>query len=418
MAILCSEPAPRAEALAPTATGERLLVLDVLRGFALLGVLAVNMEYFRLPLLEVFSGQERFDGPADRLVAFWTASLAEGKFYLLFSMLFGAGFYMQTQRAAARDAPFKRIYVRRLLVLLAFGILHVLLLWYGDILGTYAVLGFVLLAFRELPTRAVLLWIGGLLLGVMVVMSGCAAISVVVLTTAPFSQPAQYPELLATWSERALQVYAHGSVAEIARQRLFDFLILSTAVLVSLPFILAMFLLGMLAARHGFLHDLPARRRVLLHVLAWGLPLGLAGSVFYAGWERAPSLMTVPLGIAAYAFGAPILALAYAAGIASLTLRPVWRRLLWPMAAAGRMALTNYLLQSAICTTIFYSYGLGLFGRIGPAQGLALSLSIYAAQLVISPLWLSAFRFGPMEWLWRSLTYGRRQPMWAVARDA
>lgn len=117
------------------------------------------------------------------------------------------------------------------------------------------------------------------------------------------------------------------------------------------------------------------------------------------------------LAFLGYALGGLALALWYASAVVLLVERPAWRRRLAPLAAAGRMALTNYLLQSLVCTTLFYSYGLGLYGRVGPAGGLLLTLAIFGGQLAFSAWWLRRFRFGPVEWLWRTLTYGRRQPL-------
>jgi uncharacterized protein len=149
-------------------------------------------------------------------------------------------------------------------------------------------------------------------------------------------------------------------------------------------------------------------------VLRWGLGLGLPLNLLHAviseTTSRTEPTLLEAVSVTAWAIGAPLLALGYAAGLTVLAQRADWRRRLMPMAAAGRMALSNYLMQSLVCTFIFYGYGLGLFGQIGAAAGLLLTIVIYAIQLPLSVWWLRRFRFGPAEWLWRTLTYGRRQP--------
>lgn len=178
-----------------------------------------------------------------------------------------------------------------------------------------------------------------------------------------------------------------------------------------LPKILAMFLLGFYAYRLGVFQNLSTHQPFIRRVLIWGLGLGIAGNLVFAtlaGHETVipPTLAGIG-GVITYAFGVPALALGIIALIATLWLRDGWRRPLAFLAPVGRMALTNYLLQTAICVAIFYGYGFGLFGKFGAAAATLIALAIFLFQILASALWLKYFAYGPMEWIWRQLTYRR-----------
>jgi uncharacterized protein len=179
-----------------------------------------------------------------------------------------------------------------------------------------------------------------------------------------------------------------------------------------LPKILAMFLLGMYAYRIGVFQNLKAHSSLIKHVLLYGGILGLIGNIamaWLAGNEAPfpPSPMGLA-GVIGYAFGVPALALFFVALIATLWQRETWQSVLTILAPVGRMALTNYLLQTVVCVTLFYGYGFGMFGKVGALQATLIALTIFAAQIVLSSIWLRYFAYGPMEWIWRQLTYGRR----------
>jgi uncharacterized protein len=182
-----------------------------------------------------------------------------------------------------------------------------------------------------------------------------------------------------------------------------------------LPKILAMFLLGLYAYRIGVFQNATEHRTLIRRVMVWGLALGLSGNLVMAalsGGEGSfpPSLAGVA-GVIGYAFGVPALALGIAALVTILWQNPAWKRVLGKMAPVGRMALTNYLLQTVICVLIFYGYGLGWFGSFGALRATVLALVIFAFQTVLSAVWLNYFRYGPMEWIWRQLTYKRRMEL-------
>lgn len=372
------------------------------------------MDSYAWPLALPRLGWADSAGWADRLAGAFIRFAAEGKFYPLFSFLFGFGLAIQMARAEARGAPFVCLYTRRLLVLLAIGMAHALLLWYGDILVSYAILGFPLLALRHRRPRTLLVWTAACWLlpaaldvALLAAMRGSlTAEARAMLERAAAAGTAEDPASIA----RSIETYALGSFAQIFWQRVADLKALYLGSVFSIPTVFAMFVLGLWAGRRRIFDDLSASGPLLARVLAWGLLIGGAGNLVYVLAHDLPGggLAADLAGGGVHALTAPVLTCGYIAAIARLMTAPAWRGWLRPLEAVGRMALTNYLAQSLICTTMFYSYGLGLYGRIGLAQGVALALVIYGVQVAWSTWWMRRFRFGPVEWVWRALTYGRR----------
>jgi uncharacterized protein len=404
--------------LTPVSPGERIVLVDALRGLALLGILVVNMGYFAHPFTSQIAGTVPPGGWLDRLVADAIRFLAAGKFYALFSLLFGLGLFVQMERSQSRSLPFKGRWSRRMLVLLAIGLAHGLLVWAGDILTVYAVLGFPLLAFRSRSSRTLVIWAAALLVVLAGLLGGVATFMAHDPGMAPVS--AAGPDPYAVLSERALRIYGSGSVGQILQQRAADFARMFATFAISFgPSVFSMFLLGIWLGRKGVLREPTRHRRFLRRLLALGLAVGIPANVAFLVAHRAlsategfvaaddaPSAAT----LASLVLGGPAFCLVYLSGASLLWLRETPRRALGALAPVGRMALTNYLMQSVVCTSIFYSYGLGLFGKVDAAVGLALTLLIYVAQVAASHWWLARFRFGPVEWLWRRLTYGRGPP--------
>jgi len=408
------------EALTPVAAAERIETLDVLRGFALFGILTVNMMLFSWPVYYSMAGElawdTRMDAAADWVVRF----LAEGKFYTLFSFLFGLGVAIQMERAESRDAGFAGLFCRRLLVLLGIGLVHAFAIWEGDILVWYALFGFLLLAFRKCKPRTLLIWAAiFLLLPVLAYGFFWALIAVAsqvqeiakVIEQEFAKAEASYEQM----GEENLRAFSQGTIGEIFAQRAWNVLFGWQYAWFYVPTFFAMFLIGLYAGKRRIARDLEANVRLIRRTLVWGLCLGLPANAVYAigyGLGNAAELsFTWVITLAAIAVGGPALSLAYAAAITLLLRRDAWKVCLRPIAAVGRMGLSNYLFQSLVCTTIFYSYGLGLYGSVERAAGLGLAMAIYAVLVPFSVCWLRNFQFGPVEWLWRSLTYGKLQPM-------
>ncbi|WP_322797600.1 DUF418 domain-containing protein [Thermoflexus sp.] len=216
--------------------------------------------------------------------------------------------------------------------------------------------------------------------------------------------------------ERAYRVYASGSFAEITAQRGRDYMSIGFEAYFIISFqVMAMFLLGVYFGKQGIFRNLEAHRGLFRRLFVWGRMLGLGGNFLYATLILSTPRM-VPTGplllaTAGQFIGAPLLMLAYVSAFCLLMLAPGWGERLSVLAPVGQMALTNDLTQSVVCTTIFYSYGLGLFGQMSVAAGVGLTLLIYGLQIVLSHWWMKRFRYGPAEWLWRSLTYGKFMPM-------
>lgn len=392
-------------AFRPVAPNERIATLDVLRGLALLGILLMNMEAFSGPLDLSFTGIDPHWQGLDRWADAFVYVFVQGKFFTLFSLLFGAGFAVMAQRAEVAGREFTRFYLRRSLGLLGIGLVHALLLWSGDILVSYALLSFMLLAFREAPRG----WLPAL--GVVAYLA--AAVLVLLLGAMVMLLPADAMATQADAARSAIeaqrQVYGHGGYLQAVAQRLRDFGTALGGLLLVGPQVLGMFLIGAWFARSGAIAR-PGDYPRLFGWLRWAaLPLGLAVMLLSVGWQPYVAPGRFDLGTAAvYALNA-LAGLLMCLGYLAWGVR--WsHRLRW-LAPAGRMALSNYLLQSVLCTLLFYGYGLGLFEQMGRAWQLLFAVALFAAQVLGSHLWLKHFRFGPMEWLWRAFTYLQLPPL-------
>ncbi len=393
----------------PIAPDERIATLDVLRGLALLGILLMNMEAFVGPLDLSTSGIDPHWQGVDRWADAFVYIFVQGKFFTLFSLLFGAGFAVMAQRAEVAGRDFARFYLRRSLGLLGIGLVHALLLWSGDILVVYALLSFLLLAFREAP-RA---W-----LPVMGVLAYLAAVGLMLLLGAlMLLVPDEVTAAQATHAQAAIeaqrQAYGHGTYGQAVLQRLRDFGASLGALLVVGPQVLGMFLIGSWFARSGAIAHPDAHQRLFTWLRRGALPLGLAlmlACTWYQPW-LAPGRFD--LRSAAVYGGSALAGLLMCLGYLAWGVR--WSHALRWLAPAGRMALSNYLGQSLVCTLLFYGYGLGWFEQMGRAWQLLFAVALFAAQVALSRAWLRHFRFGPMEWLWRAITYWRWPPL---RRDA
>ena len=376
-------------AQAPLPAQDRILYLDVLRGAALFGVLAINMQQF--------AGTERSNGVAEAFIA----ALIESKFIVLFSFLFGVGFAVQVSRARARGVGFLSFYPRRLLALALFGLIHGIVIWTGDILLCYAISGALLLLFRNQSQRAVLYWAGCFIGGTLVVSSAPYAAAAFGLRALNEGNA----ETAASALQHTSTSYAPRSFLRLIGDNWHTWLSSLGDLSMAIP-LLSLFLLGLWVWRTGILERLDQNQPLLRRVCGVCLPLGLA---LEATTALVPILCpTTPftlwfLNVPGLLFP-PILSVGYATGLALLIQKGAWERRLMPFAAVGRMALTNYLAQSVICTAFFLRTE--LYGKLGPSSDLALAAGLYTVQVVVSNWWLGHFRYGPMEWLWRGMTYG------------
>jgi uncharacterized protein len=405
----------------PTPPSQRIQIIDTLRGFAIFGILLVNMALFNHTIYALALNLNDPAGMLDRVARWGILFFAEGKFYSIFAFLFGLGLAIQYRRAQEHGTHFVLFFLRRMLVLLGIGLIHAYLFWIGDILILYAVLGVVvLLLFRNCRPRTLLIWtvvflivpllINGALLG-LVALGRATPDGATTVDTALAEQQRTYQAL----SAQADQVYASGTFAEITRQRVQDM----NFMYFTWPFmafnVLAMLLLGLYAGARRIFDNIPGHLPFIRRLWLWGLIVGVIGNLVYVTAGQAanrgdPSPQLI-LALIGQTFGAPALSIFYMTSLVLLAQTANWERRLQPLASVGRMAISNYLLQTLICTTLFYGYGFGLYGQVGAAAGVLLTLAIYALQIPLSVWWLGHFRFGPVEWLWRSLTYGQWQPM-------
>ena len=416
-------PSPPGAALTPTAGSEREPILDVLRGFALLGILLVNVSLMRGPeLYGAFFGElpEPSTG-IDRVVDGAVSWFAAGKFVSSFSILFGLGAGLIVNRSLAAGRGPRGLLARRYAWLLLFGLAHMLLLFPGDILFVYGITGMVLLAFVNVRPTVALWWSAGLLAAVTLVTTAFAALTAAfegMAGDAPTDDPftTAFEDFFVRRQEQAVTAFTEGSYLDIIVVNAWQSLFVQGGQLFVIPWILGLFLFGFAVTRIGIPLDLAGHRTALRRAAAVGLGLGLplnavlglvdpltlisggAGDSMNAGGLVAVSFVQQA--------GAPLLAVGYLAGLALLSLRIGTIR---PLAAVGRMALSAYLAQSLLALVVFA--GFRQYDQLSSATSMLVVLGIWAVLLIVCPLWLRAFRFGPAEWLWRSLTYGQRQPM-------
>ena len=389
----------------PVIPSERIHAIDILRGIALFGVLVVNLvNEFRVSLFAQFVPMPATLSSLDGRIEHVISMFFEMKAFALFSLLFGVGLAIQSERLMNSDRRW-RLLLRRMIALLAMGLIHLLLIWNGDILTEYALVGLVALLFLRLPAQSMLL-------------AAMALLAFhVILPALPL--PVIWPGT--AWLQQhvvdANQVYAAGTYAEIIRFSWRELPYILPLHVYVLPRTLGLFLLGMLAWQTGVLTNPRAHRVLLLAVASVGL---IVGTIMGApdALEAVTSWKISGIVVSCLANASSILmGLGYGAAIISLVEFTAAARILRAFAPLGRMAFTNYLMQSLIFSGVFFGYGLGYFGRLEPAQALAFGIAVYVVQMVLSALWLRRYRFGPVEWLWRTLMYGVRQPMTLPASE-
>ena len=398
---------PAAAQIGPTDPQARLWSVDAVRGFALFGMLLVNMYNFGAYAPE-------WSGSVDRAFNTLMHSMFETKSLRLFSLLFGFGFALQLARVMSQTAVSLWFYVRRLLILFVFGMAHALL-FDGDILMEYAALGLILIAFRNVRRRALLVLVCVLL----------AAFPVGNLIHTPNEDDVdmQSEDALPLAELREDHPYL-GSPMDV-------FLENATAIPPRIWLnlhgpessltILSMFLLGLYVGRVSILHEITPHLPLIHKVFGWGI--GIGGVSALTEWwlkqtfgysvfsENTASNGIRFLGDMLFAYGSTALALGYGSGIVLLAQRPEWQAVLRPLKNLGRMALTVYLSSTAMFTTLFYGYGFGQLFLLGPAATTFYAALFFVILLIFCNWWLGRFRFGPAEWLWRSLTYLKPQPL-------
>ena len=393
----------------PVNQSERIALIDILRGFALFGILMVNLPtMFSGINLEISSfGNGDLSIPQILVKLFF-----EGKIYIIFSFLFGYGFWLFMSKETDRNIL--PVFRRRLLFLLLFGISHVVFLWAGDILIAYALSGFVLILFRKSSNKKIFGWSMSILLTLLTL----NILTILVLTITTQSSEAQTHIIDNESSSQEIakniiSIYSTGDYFEIMNVRLQEYKLLIYGIFYPIPF--TMFLIGLLIAKKGYIsnwiENLPKIRKTFWWTLIVGLLINTTYVILissYSGFDNDFSKYIITSLV--LMLGQIPIAFCYGSGIILLYAKRKGDYFFDLLSSAGRMALTNYLCQSIIGAFLAYPFGLGLFGKVDPWQSIILVITIFVTQAHSSRWWLKKFYFGPFEWLWRSLTYLKIQP--------
>lgn len=400
--------------IGPVRSKERYIILDALRGLALLGICLANFPEFSLySFLKSEAAAEMPTAGIDRIIRYLQYLFIDGKFYTLFSLLFGIGFSIIISNAMRKHVNGFSIFYRRMTILLLIGFIHLMFIWSGDILMLYALLGMFLPLFRNVSNKGLLVASAIFLLlpigiDTLIMVTGIHPSAAVVRTQLYYC--ARYgitDENFAYWLRDA------GNYTDV-----FKFLIQGAFVRMQ-EFIdgnrafkvMGLFLLGFYIGRNRLYAQLEEKRKLLKQVTLWGGIIGFPTSLLYA-WS---AMNGHPWGLAGHTFFYTIsifpLGMAYASGICLCYLRNKELRLFHWLAAPGRMALTNYIGQSIWGILIFYGIGFGLGANTGLVYVLLIATGVYVVEVLFSHLWLHYYQYGPLEWGWRMLTYGKWLPL-------
>ncbi len=399
----------------PTAKTERIVVLDVLRGVATLGILIMNIQSFSM-ISSAYFNPTAYGNLENANYWVWHLShlLADMKFMSIFSILFGAGIVLMSDRRTARGLPATGFHYRRMGWLLVIGLLHAHLLWQGDILVTYALCGSAVFWFRNLSPRV--LWVTGLLC-----FSVASGVSILTGLSIPFWPPKDVLQMQQeVWQPGAAEIqkeiatYLQPWIQQLPLRSKEAFFIETFVFLFLFVWRCSgLMLIGMALFKQGVLTGERSKSfyAALIAIAAFiGGPLIALGidRNFQTGWNMGYSFF---MGGQFNYWGSPLISLGYVGAIMLIYKSDVWSKMTWPLARVGQMALSNYLLQTLVCTWLFHGHGFGQFGRFSRVEQMMTVLAVSALQLIVSSIWLRYFRFGPFEWLWRSLSYWKPPPL-------
>ncbi len=405
---------PQPSLVGPVTQAERITSIDVLRGVAVLGILVMNIQSFSM-VGAAYLNPTAYGDLSGANFAVWLSShiLADRKFMTIFSLLFGAGIMLMASRQEEGDGRARGVHYRRMTVLLLIGVLHGYLLWYGDILHCYAMCGMIVFLFRRKKPRTLIK------LGVLSIALP-SALAMLFHYSIPYWPPENVEEVSKFWNPstettaKELAVYRGGWIGQLPARatmavffQTFIFLIENAWRAGGLMLVgMGLFKLDFFSAKRST----AAYAKTVAIAVVVGVPLICLGVYrnFAAGWAFERSFY---LGAQFNYWGSLPVALGWVGLVmllCKLEIVPVVTR---GLAAVGRMAFTNYLLQTVICTTLFYGHGFGLFGQLPRTQQILVVVAVWAVLIALSNVWLRVYRFGPAEWMWRSLSYWKPQPM-------
>lgn len=417
----------------------RIQGIDVARGFALFGIFFVNVAFFSMPFGEMYTVADPVaEGWMSRLVYWFTGIFCEGKFYPLFSLLFGAGLAILYQSSIKSGRNFGWIYFRRLVVLAGFGIVHIVFLWYGDILLLYSCVGLTMLLLVRASPKVLLVVAAIAFCISMITALGVASLSLIEdsdpISDSMDSGSEVAPEVPADdnsfekivnvffdWNSTEefesriarmeLEVNSEGPLSAAILLRLFLYAFsLIYYVLVTTWVVLTCFCIGAALAKIGFFNDSNSvwRRRFMVLGVTVGLPISIVVNYCNLYSDNFVFMLIYMVGVNV---SGVILALAYLSSILALVERYPRHRLAIALSQLGRMGLTGYLMESLLISALMSHWGLAWFGTTTWAQRAGIVVVIYLCILGFANIWMHRFRYGPMEWLWRSLTYLKWQPI-------
>ncbi|MEB2628983.1 DUF418 domain-containing protein [Peribacillus frigoritolerans] len=388
-------------AMVPLQESKRIVSIDILRGLAILGIFLVNMPSFHSPLLYI-DGAKRWAGGWDGILYRFSDIVAQASFYPLFAFLFGFGAIILAVRSEEKGISFPLLYMKRLSFLLILGCIHAFFIWHGDILINYAVFGFALLFFYKMKGRNLIL------LGSVCYVLPFAILGSLFLIMGIFDSEGMAITTDSAMMKQSLEVYQSGTFTELMSQRALDWYMVNNpfnAIILFLS-IFPFFLMGAGVAKQGFLQNPTQYKRKLKAISIVSLLLGMSIKML-------PYVTVYHFGtifVQDY-LGGPLLTIFYITAITILAERAGASRLLHPFSYIGRMSMSNYLFQSMVCTGIFYSYGLGLYGSVSYTTGFVFLIALFCLQILLSLLWMGLYKYGPVEYIWRFFTYGKKPVM-------
>ncbi|WP_106498055.1 DUF418 domain-containing protein [Lentibacillus sp. Marseille-P4043] len=382
----------------PVKETHRLIWMDAARGFAIFGIFMVNIGAFSAPYFLYGGAEDAWTEPVDHYTQTVIDIFFQASFYTLFSFLFGFGFQLLKERLTAKGINVHSFLFRRLLILIGFGFIHAFFIWHGDILLSYGIIGLFLLAFINRSNKTLLVW-SCLLLG------GSAFLYTRFLYD--FRGYLDYYDVAAIYLAKAH--YSSSELSVILAQNVNDWFYANGlfSYFLSVTSLLPLFLLGMYIARKRWLHQ-PSVKISLLKIF-WVVSL-----MVFIAIKMGPYLYGNPTWFSYVQdnIGGTASALFYVVSIVLLAQTNIGLKCIKPFSYVGRMSLTNYITQSLISFVLFYGIGFGLYGSVNPSIGVVIVLVVFIGQIFLSRWWFTHFLFGPLEWVWRSLTYGKRQPLW------
>ena len=393
----------------PIEFNQRVFEIDGVRGFALLGILMMNIMSFAGPDIDdSFTGtrSEIYTGFWNELSLFFINTFVTTNFYTMFSFLFGLGFFIFLSRAETKTQHTAALFLRRLGLLLVFGLMHGILLWYGDILWTYAITGLFLLIFYKFKPKINLIIAAVILIGgsVLVILS-----TALVYISAKYSSAAGLESEGFVFSLNMTETILNGTYLDIAAMNAAILGLSASGAIFVIPNVLAMFLIGLYAGQKGVFQNLTAHTDLLKKAAVIGIGAGLPVKIFtgYLTTYQGDDMVYVQLAQLSSTLGGPLMSIGYIAAFTLILLKvPKLLKLLQP---AGQMALTNYIGQTVIMLLIFYVFG--LFNSVNAVWFIPIVLAVFIVQLILSHIWMKFFNYGPLEWIWRTFTYLKIMPI-------